>query len=314
MRGPQGSILGPLLFLIFVNDLSKATSLDPIMFADDTNLFYSNKNIATLFEFVNRELENINIWFQANKLSLNASKTKYVFFHKPRKKKDLPSNLPVLKINDTVIKREQSLKFLGVIIDENLNWKNHIDLLVNKISKNIGILYKASKLLNFSCLRNIYFALIHSYINYANIAWASSCKTGLNNILLKQKQAVRIIFHKDRLTHTRPLLKRLKALNVYQINLYQVTSFMYQVKKCTIPKIFNSDFSAVEHSYSTRFALNSFQLPRSSKTSKFSIILRGPKIWNQFLSNDEKNCLTLSSFKRLIKNKILDFNNEITFF
>ena len=111
------------MFLIFVNDFSKATSLDPIMFAGDTNLFYSNKNIATLFEFVTRELKYINIWFQANKLSLNASKTKYVFFHKAKQKKDLPSNLPVLKINDTVIKKEQSLKFLGVIIDENLNWK-----------------------------------------------------------------------------------------------------------------------------------------------------------------------------------------------
>ena len=83
---PQGSILGPLLFLIFVNDFPKATLLDPIMFADDTNLFYSNENITSLFEVVNKELININIWFQANKLSLNAKKTKYVFFHKSRKK------------------------------------------------------------------------------------------------------------------------------------------------------------------------------------------------------------------------------------
>ena len=76
---PQGSILGPLLFLIFVNDLKKSTSLDPIMFADDTNLFYSHKNIKYLFETVNKELANISAWFQANKLSLNANKTKYIF-------------------------------------------------------------------------------------------------------------------------------------------------------------------------------------------------------------------------------------------
>ena len=191
------------------------------------------------------------------------------------------------------------MKFLGVIIDENLSWKNHIELLESKIAKNIGVLYKSSKLLNTKCLKSIYFALIHSYINHANIAWGSSCRTGLKNILIKQKQASRIIFHKDRLTHARPLLKDLKALNVYQLNLYQVTSFMYQVKMGTVPKIFNNDFSSVDHSYSTRFALNSFQLPRSSKTSKFSILLRGPKLWNEFLNNNEKEILTLSSFKNL---------------
>ena len=222
-------------------------------------------------------------------------------FHKPRKKTSIPLNLPILKTYQTETKREQSLKFLGVMIDENLNWKSHIDILLNKISKNVGILYKASKLLNFKCLKDIYFALIHSYINFANIAWASSCKTGLKKIFLKQKHAVRIIFHEDRLTHTRPLLKKLNALNVYQINLYQVSSFMYQVKNGTIPKIFNSNFSSVEHSYPTRFALNSFQLPRSSKTSRFSIILRGPKLWNQFLTDDEKTVQPYSLLKRTIE-------------
>ena len=88
-------------------------------------------------------------------------------------KKNLPANLPILKINETEIQREQAPKFLGVIIDENLTWKNHIDLIENKISKNIGVLFKASKVLNMTCLKNIYFSLIHSYINYANIAWAS---------------------------------------------------------------------------------------------------------------------------------------------
>ena len=310
---PQGSILGPLLFLIFVNDLIQAAPiLDPIMFADDTNLFYSNKNLDFLFETVNKELVNISRWFQANKLSLNAKKTKYILFHKPRKK--IPLNLPSLKINDFEITREQSIKFLGVLIDENLTWKNHIYLLENKIAKNIGVLFKASKLLNTNCLKNIYFALIHSYINYANIVWASSCQTGLKNIFLRQKQAARIIFHKDRLTHSRPLMNSLNALNVYQINLYQISVFMYQVKNGIVPNIFNSNFSSVDHSYSTRFSLNSFQLPRSLKTSKFSINIRGPKIWNQFLTNEEKNNPTILSFKRNLKKKILDFNNELFYF
>ena len=82
---PQGSILGPLLFLIFVNELKQSTSLDPIMFADDTNLFYSHKNIKTLFKTVNNELINISTWFQANKLSLNGNKTKYIFLPQTEK-------------------------------------------------------------------------------------------------------------------------------------------------------------------------------------------------------------------------------------
>ena len=116
---PQCSILGPLLFLIFVNDLHKVTKyLDPIMFADDTNLFYSHKTITTLF--VNCELKLVNEWFLANKLSLNAKKTKYVLFHKVPTCDSLPSQLPTMTFNNIEIKRENSIKFLGVIIDENL--------------------------------------------------------------------------------------------------------------------------------------------------------------------------------------------------
>ena len=125
---------------------------------------------------------------------------------------------------------------------------------------------------------------------------------------------MRIIFHKHYLSHAKPLMKKIKSLNVYQINLYQVILFMYKVKMGTIPKIFNRNFSSVEHSYNTRFSLNSFQLPRSSKTSKFSIVLRGPKLWNNFLTDNEKNNSTFSSFKQVLKNKVINFDNELTFY
>ena len=172
---PQGSILGPLLFLIYVNDLKKAsTILDPIMFADDTNLFYSHSNIKTLFKTVNEELQKLSSWFQANRLSLNIIKTKYTFFHRLSQNDNIPLVLPGLSINGTDIKRESSIKFLGVLLDENLTWKNHIHAIENKISKNIGILFKAKFILNQKCLKSIYFSFIHCYLNYANIAWAST--------------------------------------------------------------------------------------------------------------------------------------------
>ena len=131
---PQGSILGPLLFLIFVNDLQKSTKfLDPIMFADDTNLFYSNKYINTLFKIANEELNEINEWFRANKLSINVGKTKYIFFHKQDDSKKIPQKLPMLILNNTTLERINSIKFLGAILDENTNWNRHMKLVENKI-------------------------------------------------------------------------------------------------------------------------------------------------------------------------------------
>ena len=119
---PQGSILGPLLFLIYINDMFKASkSLSIIMFADDTNFFLSHKNVKEMFKLMNIELEKINVWFKANKLSLNADKTKFTLFHKSSQSENLPLKLPDLTMNNTIIERKESLKFLGVLIDETLS-------------------------------------------------------------------------------------------------------------------------------------------------------------------------------------------------
>ena len=158
------------------------------MLADDNNLFYSSKDINTLFKIANEELNKINECFKANKLAINSGKTKYIFFHKHQ------DRLPMLILNNTTLERVNSIKFLGVILDGNNNWNRHIELIENKISKNIGILYRGSLYLNKESLNSIYFSFIHSYISYCNIAWASTSKAKLNRTFTKQKHVFQISF------------------------------------------------------------------------------------------------------------------------
>ena len=120
MRGvPQGSILGSLLFLLYINDLPQASELlNPIMFADDKNLSHSGKNIHSLFNTIDNELSNISHWFSSHKLFLNADKTKFTLFDKVIQKDNIPLVLPPLKINNTLLKRVGHITFLGVLLDE----------------------------------------------------------------------------------------------------------------------------------------------------------------------------------------------------
>ena len=166
---PQGSILGPLLFLLYVNDLPNSSVLEPIMFADDTNLFFEHTHLRILFSMVNNELKKIYEWFNANKLSLNVGKTKYSLFHKPSKTDDLPLLLSKVLINDKEIERVGSIKFLGVLLDEHLSWEEHIRYTEKKIAKNIGLLYRAKPFLGKHSLLTLYYSYIHTYLNYANL-------------------------------------------------------------------------------------------------------------------------------------------------
>ena len=127
------------------------------MFADDTNLFCKSKTVKTLFLKANIELQKISEWFQANKLSLNEDKTRFTLFHKLQDRDNLPLQLPALKINNYKIERSSSIKFLGVMVDEHLNWKDHINIIENKLSKNLGLLHKAKQFLNTKAIKSLYF-------------------------------------------------------------------------------------------------------------------------------------------------------------
>ena len=131
---PQWSILGPLLFIIYINNLCQVSdTLKPIMFADDTNFFCLSNDIKTLILNINLELKKISEWFRANKLPLNEDKTTFTLFHRIQDRDNLPLHLPILKFNDCDIKRSTSIKFLGVSVDEHLSWTDHTNILENKL-------------------------------------------------------------------------------------------------------------------------------------------------------------------------------------
>ena len=162
---PQGPILGPLLFVIYINDLYNVFNiLQPKMFADDANLFSSHSNIKDLFNNAKLDLNKIALWFKANKLPLNKGKTKYIFFHRFRKKGNIPLKLPMLAINGKVIERTTYIKFLGILLYKHLSWENHILVVENKVSKNIGILYKARNIFSKVGIKILHFSFVHSHL------------------------------------------------------------------------------------------------------------------------------------------------------
>ena len=134
----------------------------------------------------------INEWFSASKLSLNVGKTKFLLFHKTGKKYSIPSHLPKLKINNHNIERVNTMKFIGVLLDYNLSWKKGIKYLENKIAKNIELMYRAKPFLDKESLLGLYYSYIHSYLNYASLAWGSTYLMNLKKIRSQQKHAIRM--------------------------------------------------------------------------------------------------------------------------
>ena len=163
------------------------------------------------------------------------------------------------------------------------SWEEHVRTFETKLAKNIGLLYRLKPLLEEKSLKSIYFTYIHSYLNYANLTWASTYRTKLKTIHFHQKHALRTVFNEDKLTQSRPLLLSLNALNVYQINLYQHLAFLYKLNKNKAPLTFSELIKKPFHKYPTIFLENCFRLKAIFlKSTKYSICFRSPKIWVNF--------------------------------
>jgi exonuclease III len=281
---PQGSILGPLLFLLYINDLPNATSHNSILFADDTTLLIKYDE-NTPFEYhINKALQDIIDWLDANNLHININKTKMIQFQTYRSKHIQLK----LKYNGSNIEEVNSVSFLGLSIDRYCNWKSHVDNLRSKLDRFVYALYRIRNVISEAAALSAYHGYVSSLLRYGLILWGNSADA--NVIFKTQKKCLRALSGVGHLDHCRSLFINKRILTLPSMYVYEICNFVKKHPTCFKTMTTKSRRGAYR---------NNLYMPMANLAlSRKNVHYMATKIFNIF--TDDFKALPLTLFKKLL--------------
>ena len=228
---PQGSCLGPLIFLIFVNDMQLHLSdVESVQFADDTTILFGHRNINYLKYCVERELEVLSDWFRANKLTLNVDKSVFMVFNQSGQ-----CDINELRLGDEIVKRVKSTRFLGLIVDEQLNWKGHLDRLKSKMKCGLGMLVRSNMHLTARAKKLLYYGQVHSHLCYGIGVWGPMINKGqMHELKSIQSKCLKLI---NPAISSDQRLSKLNVLSIEQLIELEQCKLGYKLCNGLLPTI-----------------------------------------------------------------------------